>query len=109
MDNKKNCECPFCHQHFTPESGLTTDEHLIKGIFRVFKEMQYDLQIGTLPCPRCGQQRMQENLKQNSLSSHANVYICTTCKADEAIRDMHDNKLPLQSWSIISQFSDLLN
>ena len=56
------------------------------------------------PCPRCGQNRMDENPVRNALSRHADVYICDACGMDEALRDMIGSPLPLNEWSMATSF-----
>lgn len=54
-----------------------------------------------LPCPRCGQDRMNENPVRNALSRRASVYICDECGTDEALRDMAGMPpLPFGEWSM---------
>ena len=51
-------------------------------------------------CPRCGRLTVKERLTTNSLSRHADVYICDACDNDEAVREMKGNPLPLKDWAI---------
>lgn len=53
-----------------------------------------------LPCPRCGQDWMNEEPVRNALSRRASVYICDECGTDEALRDMAGMPpLPFSEWS----------
>jgi len=62
-----------------------------------FAEAQVD---GTHICPRCGRLTVKNRLVTNSLSRHADVYVCDACGMDEAIRDMKGDTLPLKDWAI---------
>lgn len=53
------------------------------------------------PCPRCGDDCMDEKPVRNALSRHAKVFICNKCGMDEAMRDMTGNVLPLKDWSFV--------
>lgn len=57
------------------------------------------------PCPRCGRPRMHKRTVLNALSRHAQVYICEQCGADEAIRDMTGNVLPITEWCMVRGFA----
>ena len=59
-----------------------------------------------LPCPRCGHGRMEARAVKNSLSRHADVYVCNICGMDEAIRDMAGSPLPLNEWSMAISFGE---
>lgn len=50
-------------------------------------------------CPRCGN-KMRENDIENPLSRHADVYICSDCGTDEAMRDFAKNVLPFHEWKV---------
>lgn len=41
-----------------------------------------------MPCPRCGEMSMRENVRQNALSRRADIYICDRCGAKEAFEDI---------------------
>ena len=32
-----------------------------------------------MPCPRCGQHRMEKDMAENALSRYADIYICPDC------------------------------
>lgn len=55
------------------------------------------------PCPRCGHYRMDEKPVRNAISRHADVYICSLCGTDEAIRDMIGDVLPLTEWGMVAK------
>lgn len=122
MSENKKCECSLCAQQFIPEDGSTPEEHLAKGIVKVYREMQ-DAQL--VPernpaaeggfreakllsnleeqCPRCGHKRMKPHLRQNALSRCADVYICDVCGTDEALRDMNNDVLPITEWYVVRE------
>ena len=50
-------------------------------------------------CPRCGKARMHPERTHNSLSRHADIYICSVCGMDEAIRAMVGDVLPDEKWA----------
>jgi predicted RNA-binding Zn-ribbon protein involved in translation (DUF1610 family) len=57
------------------------------------------------PCPRCGENGMRPITQQNARSRFANVYICSVCGTDEAMREAAgDPQLPLNEWSMIKSF-----
>ena len=101
MDNANECNCPLCGRDFTPETGLTPKEHLAKGILKTYSEIQKSANIESLPCPRCGYMRMKP---RNALSRHFNIYICSECGTDEALRDFKKDVLPLSSWLVVEKF-----
>jgi len=53
-----------------------------------------------LPCPRCGQMRMHNNLYENAFSRRAILYICSSCGSEEAMEDDRGTayKLPVEGW-----------
>ena len=102
MDNG-SCKCPLCEQRFTPEEGVTPEEHLAKGIIRTIKEMQDSSLLYELPCPRCGHMRMKRDLTENALSRHADIYICSECGENEALRDAENDVLPVVAWYIVNE------
>lgn len=58
-----------------------------------------------LPCPRCGEKRMNPIAVRNSLSRYAKVYICDVCGMDEAMRDMTGQpQIPLSLWGMAKAF-----
>lgn len=48
-------------------------------------------------CPRCGGV-MEKELLHNALSRHEDVYICSDCGTDEAMRNMFGSPLPIENW-----------
>lgn len=56
------------------------------------------------PCPRCGQDTMDENLVMNALSRRFDVYICSQCGTDEAMNDYFGCDDNLEDWSIVRSF-----
>ena len=59
----------------------------------------------SFPCPRCGSP-MDPNIQHNALSRHAQVWICSQCGLNEALRDMCHNPLPLNEWSMAISFAE---
>lgn len=51
-------------------------------------------------CLRCGQS-LDPVLAHNALSRYVDVYICTSCGTDEAIRDMEGRPKPLDCWQAV--------
>lgn len=51
-------------------------------------------------CPRCGE-KMREDDAENSLSRYADVYICSGCGTDEAMRGFTGSALPFHEWKIV--------
>lgn len=51
-------------------------------------------------CLRCGG-NMDQQLLHNSLSRHADIYICNDCGTDEAMRDISKDPLPLLLWDAV--------
>lgn len=59
----------------------------------------------SLPCPRCGHDRMQLPMVLNALSRRAHVYVCKECGMDEAMRDMaKEPPLPIMEWGMTLGF-----
>lgn len=59
-------------------------------------------------CPRCGKFRMNSDIYKNALSRHADIYICSQCGMDEAIRVFQNNILPFSEWKgLDSSFNEL--
>lgn len=103
MTENKKCKCPLCEQQFTPENGVTPEEHLAKGIIQLFREMQDFPHTSELPCPRCGHMRMKPELAENAFSRHIDVYICSECGVDEARRDTRKDVLPFIAWNAVNE------
>ena len=82
--------------------------------FRVVIYPKYDLELAWLvskshfdidrpeyrTCMRCGQ-KMRYPLAQNALSRALDVYVCSDCGMDEAIRDATGEILPVSEWYIV--------
>lgn len=86
---------------------METNTEKAKRIIEALRPLQENKKIRhiyVLPCPRCGHLRMHKNIAMNSLSRHANVFICNECGNDEAFRDMDNNPLPLTEWSLTKSF-----
>jgi ribosomal protein S27AE len=101
MNKNNKCNCPLCGGDFIPETGLTPKEHLTRGILKTYCEMQKSTHTENLPCPRCGYMSMKPRLATNALSRHFNIYICSTCGTDEALRDFKKDVLPLSAWNAV--------
>lgn len=97
------CKCPLCNQAFTPEDGLSPQDHLAKGILKAYRELQDASLTHEFPCPRCGRNRMRPILAKNAASRYEDIYICEECGTDEALRDTRQNVLPLQGWFVVSE------
>ena len=100
---EKRCNCPLCGQGFTPADGLTSLEHLARGVIQVFSELQAKHDVlpipeASLPCPRCGEYRMLEKAPRNALSRQAKIYVCPICGTDEAYRAYIGEALPIAEW-----------
>ena len=107
MSDNNDCTCPFCDQQFTPENGTTPEEHLAKGILRMFAEMEYFPHMQELLCPRCGEMKMRSKPATNARSRHFEIYICSECGTDEALRDYNKNVLPLLEWDAVKRILNL--
>ena len=70
--------------------------------FLEFMETREDRDAADI-CPRCGKPRMDAIKVRNALSRYARVYICNDCGADEALRDLYGEALPLNRWSMVKQ------
>lgn len=107
MSENKKCECPMCKQAFTPENGMTMEEHLAKGIIAIVREMQNNPDKHDPTCPRCGHARMKPILQRNALSRSADISVCDVCGTDEALRASENNALPLTEWYIVKEILKL--
>ena len=104
MNQEKHCTCPICNQSFTPGVGITVDEHLARGILKVYAEMQKkNKHDNSLPCPRCGKNSMSANILQNALSRHYNIHICDACGNREATEAAVGKNHPIESWWAVSE------
>lgn len=78
-------------------ADLKKDE-LYKSFLGAHGKYQQEL-IG--PCPRCGYRPMNPKLMLNTLSRHADIYICESCGMEEAMMDAaHQPPLPFADWAI---------
>ena len=57
---------------------------------------------GCLLCPRCGRLTMAKNLAENALSRRADVYICSGCGTEEAMRDYCGCGDDVTKWNIVN-------
>jgi hypothetical protein len=66
-----------------------------------------------MQCPRCMMTELEVEEGQNALSRVTDVYICTPCGMDEAVRDFAPWLVPKKqhSWPVITRhsFYDLVN
>lgn len=72
-------------------------------LLQALKEMQEKPVPNRLPfpCPRCGQRRMKPQAAANALSRFHDVYICSECGVDEALRSAQGlAPLPLEEWGM---------
>lgn len=77
-----------------------------KKLLESLKELQEDNTEIPFPCPRCGH-KMQTPVVRNALSRYADVYICSVCGFDEAVRYMEEQvPLPLNKWAMILSFDE---
>ena len=53
-----------------------------------------------MPCPRCGEDTLAGRPRRNALSRQADVYVCSRCGVDEALRAMRGDLKPLSEWAI---------
>ena len=90
----------FCEKLKETSPRIFSNEQ-IKVALAEHKEKQIngDLRV----CPRCGKERMRDVLTHNSLSRHADVYVCEACGMDEALLDMKEAPLPLIHWHYAEQ------
>ena len=51
-------------------------------------------------CLRCGR-KMKKHMIDNALSRYADIYICSDCGIDEAIRDTKKDPKPLLHWNAV--------
>lgn len=82
---------------------MKTEEQARKLVERL-GVMQVEGRALGLPCPRCGEHRMDPIAVHNSLSRYAKVYVCNVCGMDEAMRDMVGQPLPLSQWGMVKAF-----
>ena len=101
MDNSKKCSCPLCGQNYELEKGSTPEEHLAKGILKVYSDLQKSARSEEYPCPRCGEMKMLSGAR-NALSRHFDIDVCGECGNNEAMRVYNKDVLPLKEWSAVS-------
>lgn len=59
-------------------------------------------------CPRCGG-AMKKNAVENSLSWYADVWICSDCGVDEAMRHhAKEKQLPFTEWDVVKRNDKIL-
>lgn len=75
------------------------DEDQMRELLKMTMELQ---EAGEkISCPRCGHDRMKEDLVHNALSRRESIYICSECGQNEAMLDMAEqDPLPLSKWSM---------
>ena len=102
-----DCKCPICQQHFNPADDTTAEEHLIKGIIAVYADMQHKASscdcASNLPCPRCSQSTMNDNVYRNALSRRAQIHVCDICGTQEAVEAFKGAETPLLDWYIVKE------
>jgi hypothetical protein len=92
--------------------------YMQKYLTEIFDRLRAGQQENLSPvCPRCGRDAMRPILLHNCLSrdKDADVYICTICGTDEALRDCEpEKKMRLSEWDAVKKelegktFLDLL-
>jgi predicted RNA-binding Zn-ribbon protein involved in translation (DUF1610 family) len=89
----------LCDQTFTPAVGMTA-EKLARGILAVYADLQL---YKNLPCPRCGQHTMSEDVMRNALSRREppSIFVCDQCGVIESIEAYTGNEIPLTSWQAV--------
>lgn len=73
-------------------------EEWAREMLEAFGKKQEEGRALGLPCPRCGEYSMDSVLCYNALSRYADVYICSRCGEEEAVREMMGDPLPLNLW-----------
>lgn len=77
-----------------------------RALIESLTPIQEDPTAETLPCPRCGHNKMKHPAVKNALSRRATVYICSECGQEEAIMDALGTKpLPLDKWAMPLAFA----
>lgn len=56
---------------------------------------------GRYACPRCGKDRMAEDVVHNALSRAADVQVCDCCGTAEALAAMVKEPDPLTRWAVV--------
>jgi len=104
VNQEKQCTCPLCNQEFTPADGMTSGEHLARGILRTYAEMQgKGKQDNTRPCPRCGERSMSTNVLKNALSRQFDIHICDVCGNHEGVEASEGKPTPIESWWAVTE------
>lgn len=88
---------------------LTQEEQQAKKLVETLRPLQEnpDPDGYIFPCPRCGHERMMPEAVRNALSRYADVYICSECGMDEAMRDMaRQPPLPFSEWGMVLGFAE---
>ncbi len=108
---ESNCKCPLCGNTLIPVDGATVEDTIVRGIIKLYSEMQSSEQHAEtpLPCPRCGCDTMSPHVQHNALSRHENIYVCDACGMDEGVRVSINKSIPTREWRVISQFFSLLD
>lgn len=81
--------------------------NLTRSIKEWLKDLHAQQLAGTYDqaCPRCGYGMDLEKMARNSLSRYEQIYICSNCGMDEALREHHGaGQKPLVRWAIASAF-----
>lgn len=73
-------------------------------IIELWKEAQKKGAV--LPCPRCGNLNMREEIHQNTLSRRKDIYICPHCGTEEALADISNYYDEIEDWYIVKLFGD---
>ena len=71
------------------------NEESANRVLKIFAEAQ---KKKYMPCPRCGYATMDPVVTRNALSRHADIYVCSACGTDEAIRDFVGKTIPITEW-----------
>lgn len=88
---------------------LTQEEQQAKKLVESLRPLQEnpDPDGYVFPCPRCGHERMKPEAVRNAISRYADVYICSECGMDEAMRDMAGRPpLPFSEWGMVLGFAE---
>ena len=88
LDNERSCNAVFAVWLKLPSA-----ESIIQEAAREQKEMPHAIR-----CPRCGKLEMLVPYTKNCLSRHADIYVCGSCGAGEAIRAMKGKYMPFEKW-----------
>ena len=103
--NYKNL-CPLCVQKYeTKKAQRITEQRLSNGIIRAYAERQA---VEHLPCPRCGNDTMSDNVSRNALSrtpenTSTRIFVCDECGMREALEAFDGKTLSLLTWWVIEE------